>query len=116
MHKNFLPLTEIPPPHQPVHFHDGRRHMEDDCIKKPDAIEVWEGGKIHIAEEYYDEGGMRTVATIIFPDHIDRKFCFFWNEFTSEVIASFILLKLWYITNSLFQIGFFSHSCIYEIT
>lgn len=90
MHKNFLPLTEIPPPHQPVHIHqDGRRHLEDDCMKKPEGKEVWEGGKVHIGQDYYDEGGMRTVATIIFPDHIDRKLCLYLTELTSELILSF---------------------------
>ncbi|XP_026333008.1 uncharacterized protein LOC113240022 [Hyposmocoma kahamanoa] len=74
MHKNFLPLTEIPPPHQPLHYHpNGRRHLDDDCTKQPEGKQVWEGGKIHLAQEYYDDAGMRTVATIIFPDHIDHK-------------------------------------------
>lgn len=120
MNKNFLPLTEIPPPHQPVHFHqDGRRHMEDDCLKKPEGKEVWEGGKVHIAQDYYDDAGMRTVATIIFPDHIDRKFCFYLNEITSQEIAYFVWLVMAGYSSksrSSFQIDFFSHHCNYEIS
>ncbi|KAL0892765.1 hypothetical protein ABMA27_014471 [Loxostege sticticalis] len=69
--KTFVPLTEIPPPHLP-HV-NGRRHFED-CSQKPPAKDVFGGAKVDIFGEYYDDRWAKTVATIIFPDHIDRKF------------------------------------------
>lgn len=70
--RNFMPLTEIPPPKKP-HVHiDGRRHFED-CSPKPHGVDVVEGGTVDIFGEYYDEKVAKTVATVIIPDHIDRK-------------------------------------------
>ncbi|KAI8435645.1 hypothetical protein MSG28_003910 [Choristoneura fumiferana] len=70
--RNFVPLTEIPPPKKP-HVHvDGRRHFED-CSPKPHGADVVEGGTVDIWGEYYDEKVAKTVATVIIPDHIDRK-------------------------------------------
>ena len=75
--KNFVPLTELPPPRIPkMHFHGGRRHLEDDCKDKPSGNDVVENGKIVITGDYYDDRVAKTVATVIFPDHIDRKFRF----------------------------------------
>ncbi|XP_049869374.1 uncharacterized protein LOC126369125 [Pectinophora gossypiella] len=72
--KNFIPLTELPPPRLPsVHFHDGRRHLDNDCGKPAPNREVVEGGNVEIFGDYYEEKFAKTVATIIFPDHIDRK-------------------------------------------
>ncbi|CAG9786360.1 unnamed protein product [Diatraea saccharalis] len=71
--KNFLPLTEIPPPHLPhEHYHSGRRHL-DDCSEKPRNREVYSGGRVAIFGEYYDDLVAKTVATVVIPDHIDRK-------------------------------------------
>ncbi|KAF9407413.1 hypothetical protein HW555_003007, partial [Spodoptera exigua] len=88
--KSFVPLTEIPPPHVPhpnrphpdAHKDghkdghtdkSGRRHLEDDCIKKPAGKDVIEGPKVDIFPDYYDDKIAKTVATVIFPDHIDHK-------------------------------------------
>ncbi|XP_028174554.1 uncharacterized protein LOC114363122 [Ostrinia furnacalis] len=76
--KAFVPLTEIPPPHLPLA--SGRRHFED-CSQKPPAKEVYGGAKVDIFGEYYDDMVAKTVATVIFPDHIDRKHF----EVTTEV-------------------------------
>ncbi|RVE47258.1 hypothetical protein evm_008126 [Chilo suppressalis] len=71
--QTFVPLTEIPPPHLPHdQVHSGRRHL-DDCSQKPNPREVEGGGKVAIFGEYYDDGVAKTVATVIIPDHIDRK-------------------------------------------
>ncbi|XP_026725329.1 uncharacterized protein LOC113492179 [Trichoplusia ni] len=74
--KSFVPLTEIPPPHIP-HIHvspsPSRRHLSDDCTKKPPPREVHEGPRVEIFGDYYDDKIMKTVATVIFPDHIDHK-------------------------------------------
>ncbi|XP_059059210.1 uncharacterized protein LOC131852547 [Achroia grisella] len=67
--KSFVPLTEIPPPHAP---HSGRRHMED-CSQKHEYREAHEGANVDIFGEYYDERVAKTVATVIIPNHIDRK-------------------------------------------
>ncbi|XP_072931654.1 uncharacterized protein [Epargyreus clarus] len=69
---NFVPLTEIPPPHAP-HQHSGRRHLEDDCSQKPPNKEMYEGGEVNIFGEDYDDRVAKTVATVIIPDHIDFK-------------------------------------------
>ncbi|KAG6464981.1 uncharacterized protein LOC115453475 [Manduca sexta] len=69
--KTFVPLTEIPPPDNP-HIHSGRRHLED-CVPKPEGRDVYEGAKIDIFAEYYDDKVAKTVATVVIPDHIDRK-------------------------------------------
>ena len=72
--KNFIPLTELPPPRLPaVHFHDGRRHLEDNCGRPIPNKEVYEGGNVEIFGDYYEERIPKTVATIIFPDHIDHR-------------------------------------------
>ncbi|PZC86229.1 hypothetical protein B5X24_HaOG211390 [Helicoverpa armigera] len=76
--KNFMPLTEIPPPKllHPPHgtgVQSGRRHMEEECTKKPKGVEVNDGAKVGIYAEYYDDNVAKTMATIIFPDHIDRR-------------------------------------------
>ncbi|XP_045771408.1 uncharacterized protein LOC123871582 [Maniola jurtina] len=68
----FVPLTEVPPPHIP-HSRSGRRHLEDECSQKPHYREVYEGGKVDIIGDYYDERVAKTVATVIIPDHIDYK-------------------------------------------
>lgn len=74
--KAFVPLTEIPPPNLP-HVHtdvkSGRRHMED-CNEKPTPKEVVSGARVDIFGEYYDDFVAKTVATVIFPDHIDREY------------------------------------------
>ncbi|XP_028027878.1 uncharacterized protein LOC114241292 [Bombyx mandarina] len=71
--KVFVPLTEIPPPLRPhTHSPSGRRHFED-CGDKPKAKEVDEGAKVEFFGEYYDDHVSKTVATVIIPDHIDRK-------------------------------------------
>ncbi|KOB68471.1 3-dehydroquinate dehydratase [Operophtera brumata] len=68
----FVPLTEIPPPYVP-HIHSGRRHLEaGDCTEKYVGHEVIEGGKLMIAGEDYLDGVVKTVATVIIPDHIDH--------------------------------------------
>ncbi|XP_026753137.3 uncharacterized protein LOC113513345 [Galleria mellonella] len=66
--KNFVPLTEIPPPKKP---HPGRRHMEE-CNERPSYKEM-HGAKVDILGDYYGERLAKTVATVIIPDHIDRK-------------------------------------------
>ncbi|VVC99180.1 uncharacterized protein LOC126969330 [Leptidea sinapis] len=68
--KNFVPLTEIPPPKK-VHVHSGRRHLEDDCSPAPSWHDAHEGGKVDIMGDYYDDGMAKTVATVVIPDHID---------------------------------------------
>ncbi|XP_050345789.1 uncharacterized protein LOC126770454 [Nymphalis io] len=72
VNKKFVPLTEFPPPHVP-HSHSGRRHFEDECSKRPPAQEVYDGNKVNIIGDYYDDKVARTVATVIIPDHIDYK-------------------------------------------
>lgn len=79
--KSFVALTEIPPPkggmhtpHGPPDQISGRRHLQDDCNKKPDPKEIFEGPGVDIFAEYYDDKVAKTLATVIFPDHIDRKF------------------------------------------
>ncbi|CAG5051808.1 unnamed protein product [Parnassius apollo] len=67
----FVPLTEFPPPY--LHGKSGRRHLEDICNKKPEGIEVHDGPRVEIFGDYYDDGGAKTVATVIIPDHIDHK-------------------------------------------
>ncbi|XP_045535781.1 uncharacterized protein LOC106718199 [Papilio machaon] len=69
--QNFVPLTEIPPPS--VHRGHGRRHLEQDCTKKPEWQEVHGGPKIEIIGDYYEEDHAKTVATVVIPDHIDYK-------------------------------------------
>lgn len=71
--QKFVPLTEIPPPHSPHHHADGRRHLDPDCALKPDPKIVYEGGRVDIFGDYYDEKIAKTVATVIIPDHIDCK-------------------------------------------
>ncbi|CAD0199165.1 unnamed protein product [Chrysodeixis includens] len=75
--KSFVPLTEIPPPHMPVihpsHSPSGRRHLDEDCSKKTPNREVKDGPRVEIFGDYYDDKIMKTVATVIFPDHIDHK-------------------------------------------
>ncbi|KAM3964337.1 uncharacterized protein ACR2FA_001307 [Aphomia sociella] len=67
--KSFVPLTELPPPHAP---HAGRRHMED-CTQKPEGRVVYEGAKVEIFGDYYEDRIGKTVAKVIIPDHIDHK-------------------------------------------
>ncbi|CAH2037957.1 unnamed protein product, partial [Iphiclides podalirius] len=69
--KSFVPLTEIPLPR--IKAPHGRRHMEDECTKKPGWMEVHDGPRIDIVGDYYDEDAAKTVATVIIPDHIDSK-------------------------------------------
>ncbi|CAH2235176.1 jg16165 [Pararge aegeria aegeria] len=68
----FVPLTEVPPPRVP-HYRSGRRHLEDECSQRPPPREVFEGSKVDIQGDYYDERVRKTVATVIIPDHIDFK-------------------------------------------
>ncbi|CAK1595826.1 unnamed protein product [Parnassius mnemosyne] len=77
--RSFVPLTEIPPPH--IHGASGRRHMENECTKKPTGKEVHDGPRVELFGDYYDDGGAKTVATVIIPDHIDHKHF----EVTSQV-------------------------------
>ncbi|KAJ8727924.1 hypothetical protein PYW08_016309 [Mythimna loreyi] len=78
--KSFVPLTEIPPPkggmhtpHGPPDQISGRRHLQDDCKEKPKGRDVVDGPRVDIFQEYYDDKQAKTLATIIFPDHIDHK-------------------------------------------
>ncbi|XP_023952821.2 uncharacterized protein LOC112056602 [Bicyclus anynana] len=67
----FVPLTEVPPPRVP--HRSGRRHFEDECSQRAPPREVYEGHKVDIHGDYYDERVAKTVATVIIPDHIDYK-------------------------------------------
>lgn len=69
--KSFIPLTEVPPPR--IRPPQVRRHMEDECTKKPGWREVHDGPRVDIIGDYYDEDTAKTVATVIIPDHIDGK-------------------------------------------
>ncbi|KAJ0177009.1 hypothetical protein K1T71_007018 [Dendrolimus kikuchii] len=79
--KNFIPLTELPAPRTPHYHKDGRRHFEEECSQRPSGKNVYEGAKVDLFGEYYDDGVAKTVATVIIPDHIDRKHF----EVTSQV-------------------------------
>ncbi|CAG9584597.1 unnamed protein product [Danaus chrysippus] len=70
--KKFMPLTEIPPPNV-KHSLSGRRHLEEECSKKPPSRDVHEGNQVDIIGDYYDDKVAKTVATVIIPDHIDYK-------------------------------------------
>ncbi|KAJ2939209.1 hypothetical protein O0L34_g8523 [Tuta absoluta] len=73
--QSFVPLTELPPPNRPeVHYHSGRRHFDPDCGKREPGKEVYEGAHVEIWGDYYEERFAKTVATVIFPDHIDHRF------------------------------------------
>ncbi|XP_063361676.1 uncharacterized protein LOC134650672 [Cydia amplana] len=70
--KKFVPLTEIPPP-KGAHVHpDGRRHLED-CTPTPWSHNVVDEVTVNIIGDYYDDQNEMTVATVIIPDHIDKK-------------------------------------------
>ncbi|XP_035432539.1 uncharacterized protein LOC118264206 [Spodoptera frugiperda] len=79
--KSFVPLTEIPPPHVPHSDHgpeghpdgSGRRHLNDNCNPKKQGEDTIDGPRVDIFPEYYDDKVAKTVATVIFPDHIDHK-------------------------------------------
>ncbi|XP_053607850.1 uncharacterized protein LOC128673786 [Plodia interpunctella] len=74
--KSFIPLTEIPPPTIPTFRPPARRHLDvdpDDCTPKSPKEVVYEGAHVGIFGDYYDDAVAKTVATIIFPDHIDHK-------------------------------------------
>ncbi|XP_075973558.1 uncharacterized protein LOC142974873 [Anticarsia gemmatalis] len=66
----FMPLTELPALNVPAA--SGRRHLPEDCTQKIPGQEVIEGGNVDIIGDYYDDHIAKTVATVIFPDHIDH--------------------------------------------
>ncbi|XP_060802900.1 uncharacterized protein LOC132902329 [Amyelois transitella] len=78
LRRSFVPLTEIPTPPPPVTqvTESARRHLDidpDDCSKSPVKEVVYEGAKVGIFGDYYDDAVAKTVATVVIPDHIDRK-------------------------------------------
>ncbi|XP_061713519.1 uncharacterized protein LOC133522264 [Cydia pomonella] len=70
--RKFVPLTEIPPPMGPHVHPDGRRHLED-CTPTPWSHNVVDEATVQIIGDYYDDNSEKTVATVIIPDHIDKK-------------------------------------------
>lgn len=80
--KSFIPLTEVPPPR--IRPPQVRRHMEDECTKKPGWREVHDGPRVDIIGDYYDEDIAKTVATVIIPDHIDGKITLIVHYFSQS--------------------------------
>lgn len=93
MANKFVPLTELPPPQAPHRHPDGRRHLDPDCSQKPDPKIVYQGAKVDIFGDYYDEKVAKTVATVIIPDHIDRE-CFIIKPCTLVFYSNILLEKL----------------------